>query len=194
MAFDPTLSPHYKVLQFSTHPYSRCLTYVDFFSSKERGWINSEVFWLAFSQYRLLERPSVFFNGALHFVSRPNSLVSFDVEELTVRTIRLPRSPDTLDVDELHYDYPGTFRRTEGKRYFKDKFIGRCQGHLYYIYSAEDHSESEIWMLQNYETGEWLLKYTIHTENIKNHPVAAGFTPHYLRFHPDTGYFYEGSR
>ena len=61
LAFDPTLSPHYKVLQFSTHPYSRGLTYVDIFSSKERRWINRKALWVTFSQYRLHERPTVFF-------------------------------------------------------------------------------------------------------------------------------------
>ncbi|XXG50542.1 hypothetical protein AAC387_Pa02g4534 [Persea americana] len=171
LAFDPSLSPHYKVVRFSSDiPCSESTIHVDIFSSKERKWIDPKVLPETLSLFKLHYSDSVFMNGALHFIIPPNNtLYSFDVEELSGRTIKLPKSPSTFDI---HY-------------------FGKCQDHLFYINSAYDHAEMRIWMLQNLETGEWLLKHTILSEDTEKLPVAVithphdGLPPRRLTFHPN---------
>ncbi|XXG50540.1 hypothetical protein AAC387_Pa02g4532 [Persea americana] len=189
LAFDPSLSPYYKAVRFSSdNPCSKSTIYVDIFSSKERRWIDRKVFPETLSLINLRGgNDSVFMNGALHFIIRPYSLYRFDVEELSGRTIKLPKSPSTFDMDELFHESNTNCNFLErGKRYFRGKYIGKCEGHLFYIHSAHDHSEREIWMLQDFEAGEWLLKHIIRSENIeKTLNPHDGFPPYPLRFHPD---------
>ncbi|XXG50539.1 hypothetical protein AAC387_Pa02g4531 [Persea americana] len=125
LAFDPSLSPHYMVVRFSTNPLSeRNPIYVDIFSSKERRWIDRKVLPETLSLFDLRHYDSVFLDGALHFILQPNSLYRFDVEELSGRTITLPKSPSTVDIEELCHESNlngRCIRKEEGKRNFMGK-------------------------------------------------------------------------
>lgn len=167
LAFDPCKSPHYKVVRFS----SKIPTYVDIFSSRVRRWIECNVHAESgiptFSLFDMLYKDYVFMNGALHFMLQTDSLFCFHVEDVCGRTVKLPKK----------------------KKLYVSKCIGKSEGHLFY--SAYDGSEMDIWMLQNFETGEWVLKHTIRKENIEKHPVAVIPNPYYkfflspLTFHTD---------
>lgn len=165
LAFDPDQSPHYKVLRFS----GQDPVYVDIFSSKERRWIDCNVAIRAFSLLDMWFKDFIFMDGALHFLLRRDSLCSFHVEEVCIRAVKLPKA-----------------RRS----FFGGECIGKSEGHLFY--SAYDSSEMHIWMLQDPETHEWVLKHTIRKEEIEKHPVSIvpepryyPFSLHPLTFHPD---------
>lgn len=177
LAFDPQESPHYKVVRFSVprlFHHRRNYEdpeYVDIFSSKDRRWIDCNVstgrnigtFWATISS-----EDFVFVNGALHLILMCNSLYSFDVKKMFSRTVMLPK----------------------GEKSHWDKCIGKSEGRL--LVCAYDGFMIYIWMLQNFETGEWVLKHTCPGDTIEKHPAAFIPKPHGykislrpLTLHPD---------
>lgn len=120
-------------------------------------------------------RDLVFMNGALYFIIQMNLLSRFDVKELHAWTIKLP--------EKEKFKYCQTYQKIWRSSFF---------------YSAYSFSKTHIWMLQSFETGEWILKHTILKENIEKHPIAVIPNPPYcypfvlypLTFHPDLEFLF----
>ncbi|KAJ1288061.1 hypothetical protein BS78_02G060000 [Paspalum vaginatum] len=121
-------------------------------------------------------------NGALHLVvdtdgtSGPNNLVAVDAEGGTRRTIPLPRG----DVAEKDWH---------------SVFVARSQGRLHYVMcvrpphgrlSEEEPLKLLVWVLEDYDAGEWALKHTVGFPDLLGR-IACQFRVEYsvVAVHPD---------
>lgn len=120
--------------------------------------------------------------GALHLVvdtdgtSGPNNLVAVDAEGATRRAIPLPR-------------------RDVAEKDWHSVFVGRSRGRLHYVMcvrpphgrlSEEEPLRLLVWVLQDYDAGEWVLKHTVGFPELFGR-IACQFRVDYsvVAVHPD---------
>ncbi|KAL7224533.1 hypothetical protein ACSBR1_025905 [Camellia fascicularis] len=105
LAFDPSKSPHYKVVFFRP-----CYQF-DIYSSETASWKQITV-----SECEPLRDglEGVFWNGAIHWLSHEDAHFRFDVDEEKLIKPHNPPSPKILSVD-------------------KTRYFGECGGHLLLI-------------------------------------------------------------
>lgn len=88
-------------------------------------------------------------NGALHLMLETNSLFSFDVKEVAAKLL--------------------IYRRK--MCHISSNILGNLEV-VFFFFRAYDDKRIQIWMLQNFEAGEWVLKHTCYRDNMLKHPVV----------------------
>ncbi|KAG5563859.1 hypothetical protein RHGRI_000154 [Rhododendron griersonianum] len=91
LAFDPSKSPHYKVVLISMY----C---VDVYSSHDASWGHVFVADIYFTNIK-----GVFWNGAIHWLSDGNGLMRFDVDAMEMIAIPSPTKPKILSSRKILY-------------------------------------------------------------------------------------------
>ncbi|XP_058100114.1 F-box protein At5g07610-like [Magnolia sinica] len=143
LAFDPLVSPHYTLIR---RGFFRG---VDIFSSKKGMWVHYKVPKELVAHHRSPAPPAVLLNRALHMLSEHNYIVGFDLDGECFRLIPLP-SPLPRD---------------------PKKCLGVSRGYLHF--ANYDHSQLQIWMLEDYDEHKWVLKYQTNIDSlIEKHPRA----------------------
>ncbi|XXG58532.1 hypothetical protein AAC387_Pa04g0826 [Persea americana] len=176
---------HYKVIQFFTI-YGENLKvdvdsskdeveepladlYVYMYSSQTGQWVESNGCLKGMSII-LLEKPPVFFNGALLLPADPTHFVMFDVEK------------EYCEVFSLR-PYSGT------AWYIPSNCLGESQGFLNYAH--HNGSTMEVWMTHSTNSGEWILKHMINLDDIEFPESSEDSNPiteeplDILAFHPN---------
>ncbi|CAL5090953.1 unnamed protein product [Urochloa decumbens] len=140
LIFDPDASSEFKLLQlWHVIEDAGVRTY----SSESGAWSYRESEWM----YLVIRFSAggAFVNGMFHFVVPRNNndkdqIVVIDAEGKTRKIIQMPQNSGFL------------------------AFVGLSQGHLHCIKSQmREVTELSIWVLEDYDTGEWVLKHTVST-------------------------------
>jgi hypothetical protein len=166
LAFDPAVSSHFHLIHFwkkgldeEVEPLEDQVSVLSVcaYSSETGTWSQSQIDWNEQGQLEgwrhqgILSYDTsqyVFFNCVLHvilFGFDHVQIVALDVQGRTQRMITMPAA-------------------AEGRCWKYKGYIGHSQGRLHYINNEVDaHDQScelSIWVLQDYDRQEWLLKDT----------------------------------
>ncbi|MBA0878328.1 hypothetical protein Goshw_008195 [Gossypium schwendimanii] len=157
LAFDPSKSPHYKVICIRNYDPELLDHYqVEIYSSKTGPWRPSGRPFVAPSNLQF--ENGVFWNGAIHWVSDWGDSLCFDVEEEQMRDIPMPSG----DGDVRLY------------RYF-----GESGDHLHLVeVYGSDNLQFDVYEMERDRSG-WFVKYQVDLN-----PVAAAF-PEMVRGYAD---------
>ncbi|XP_077226828.1 F-box protein At5g49610-like isoform X2 [Tasmannia lanceolata] len=143
LAFDPHISPHYKVICIMVLSSSESLFGFQIFSSETGIWLQSKMFERPCAPYNTFNmRRTVFLNGVGFFLSL-NHVIEFDVEEESFREILLP---ENISIQ---------------------RDICVSGGFLHYC--AHYENQVRIWVFKkchNSPAGEWILKKSIRVKTI----------------------------
>jgi len=161
LAFDPAVSSHFHLICFQEKGLDEedevLVLSMCAYSSETGTWSQSQINWNEQGQLEgwrhqcHLSYQHAFFNGILHlllFGFDHDQIVALDVQGKTQRMITIPAA-------------------AEGRRWNYNGYIGHSQGRLHYINNevdAHDYKqryELSIWVLQDYDKQEWLLKDTV---------------------------------
>ncbi|GMP36165.1 hypothetical protein CsSME_00008374 [Camellia sinensis var. sinensis] len=144
LAFDPSKSPHYKVLLFS---YSNV---------NDGHWVEIEIYSSQTSSWKHISVPeprgvrfmfSVFWNRAIHGISYANVHARFEVEEEKLIQTPMPRNPKIYSYDKIRY-------------------FGECGGDLLLIQTPQ-HCAMGFRILQmRRDYCEWIVKYRVNLRPI----------------------------
>lgn len=137
---------------------------ISIYSSETGAWSHKGNIWS--SELKVDDSKGVFLNGMLHLMTYDFKILAVDTEGKTWRTIPLL---ETMRV-ENPFGAPLSF-------------IGQSQGRLYYINMRDvNTSILLVWILEDYDSGEWIFKYSISASQL--------FGKKGLRFEQD--YFFIG--
>ncbi|KAM0917459.1 hypothetical protein ACQ4PT_009495 [Festuca glaucescens] len=166
LGFDPAVSSHFHLFSM-LEDVEGYITGVDIYSSKVGAWSHSENGWG--DDVALYDR-SVFLNGMLHFISLDSTIVAVDREGKSWRTIPLL---DTMGAENIWN--------------LNAAFIDQSQGRLHYLNVRErDASTLSVWILENYQSGEWNFKYNISTSQLFGYKgLINGGQYTLIAIHPD---------
>jgi hypothetical protein len=120
---------------------------VNIYSSETGAWSRKGKGWA--DELHLVGKGTVFLSGMLHMLTYDFKILAVDTEGKTWRTIPLLESMIVLCV------WKGP-----------EAFIGQSQGRLYYINmrtsdpSKYSTSKLSVWVLEGFESGEWIFKYS----------------------------------
>ncbi|CAO2188820.1 unnamed protein product [Urochloa humidicola] len=162
LIFDPAASSEFKLLQLCHDMGDAALRS---YSSETGVWSCKASEW-EYSAIRF-SVGSAFVNGMLHFVvpciDNKDRIVVIDAEGKTRKIIQMPENSGFL------------------------ASVGLSQGHLHCIKShVKETTELSVWVLEDYDTGEWVLKHTVSTLDLfgrTNCKLYLHFTV--VAFHPD---------
>ncbi|GFY80906.1 hypothetical protein Acr_01g0007150 [Actinidia rufa] len=150
LAFDPSKSPHYKVVLVSyddSYLVSPGTFYdIDIYPSKTASW----------KHMRLTAPPGVsylrrvFWNGAIHWMSQENIHIRFDVDAENLMGTALPSIPRILSEKQIRY-------------------FGECGGDLLLIQTRMCHAMKFRILTMDKDCSRWNVKYWV---NLK--PVISG--------------------
>ncbi|WOH11264.1 hypothetical protein DCAR_0830745 [Daucus carota subsp. sativus] len=138
LAFDPSKSPHYKVLICGSPPdLSTDHGQFQIYSSKTGSWrASGHPFNLTCKADKLAWRNSVFFNGCIHWISNLEYGCSyFNLDEERLHT--MPRPPVGQDF-----------------------FVGVSQNHLHVIEACPRDNSVQVYDMK-YDYSGWLVKYKV---------------------------------
>ncbi|CAN6180742.1 unnamed protein product [Urochloa humidicola] len=157
LAFDPAVSSHFHLVQFQVDVGDNFLS-VHAYSSETGAWTDNQIDekgeegllegWHQFSFLLGNSQPCRFVNGFLHlivYVPKQNKIVVVDVQGKARRTMPVP-----------------------GRGMF---YFGESQGKLHYmtrekLNAGEREYKLSIWVLQDYDAHEWVLKGTVNTNDV----------------------------
>ncbi|XP_044445766.1 F-box protein At5g07610-like [Triticum aestivum] len=155
LGFDPALSSHFHVFELVVeHNYSQDtdLSGVAVYSSETGEWVYKEERWIGEATWLAGRHSStaVFLDGLLFFSA-------FD-----------PDLYDCVAAVDTKGETWMKFRAPSGQ--VDDGFIHLSQGHLHFANFQRDNDGVAIrfvvYVLENYQTGEWILKHGIETSNM----------------------------
>jgi len=137
LGFDPAVSSHFHAVEY-VEDEDEYITGVDIYSSKTGSWSSSESEWS--DNARLCDGSrSVFLNGIMHSLVFMNEIVAVDMEGKRRRTIHTPPSDNF-------------------------GFIRQAHGHLlFFDMDPNEANKLSVWILEDYGTNEWVVKYRIST-------------------------------
>ncbi|CAN6165419.1 unnamed protein product [Urochloa humidicola] len=162
LAFNPSVSPHFNLVQFQLEQNEKPLS-VHAYSSETGAWSDNQIGeqgeegqlegWRGFILLLGNPQKSPFVNGFLHLVvvhQDQIKIVAVDVQGKARRMIPLPHVPD---------------------RSFWMCYIGESQGQLHCMTQAtlnarEGKYKLSIWVLQDYDAQEWVLKGTVNSHEV----------------------------
>ncbi|XP_039137409.1 uncharacterized protein LOC120274939 [Dioscorea cayenensis subsp. rotundata] len=141
LTFDPNVSFHFTLLRLEAHYRNYCLKFAKY-SSRTRTWTCHKVSTEPSDYFFLRNGGKVYLNGVLHMVSSQKYLLSIDLETLVCRRIKMPAMI-----------YSGV--------------LGKSQRRLHYALAMVQKGVKEIsvWMLEDSEKGERVLKYRVAMES-----------------------------
>ncbi|XP_077226827.1 F-box protein At5g07610-like isoform X1 [Tasmannia lanceolata] len=170
LAFDPHISPHYKVISILVSSSSRSIFGFRIFSSETGIWLKSKMFEPPFASYKGYgTKGTVSLNGVV-FVLSANNIIEFDVEEGSFREIQVPEPFREIQVRENI-----SFLR------------GICVSGGFLHYLAHSENQLRIWVFMkchNSPAGEWILKKSILVKTITE-TVHNDIELPPVVFHPD---------
>uniref|UniRef100_A0A453R210 F-box protein At3g26010-like beta-propeller domain-containing protein n=2 Tax=Aegilops tauschii TaxID=37682 RepID=A0A453R210_AEGTS len=111
------------------------------YSSETGGWTSMQSQCNGGRTYQVGDLESTLLNGIMHFPTRSSSIVTVDMERNAWRRIKMPPG--------LPNNYGGAS-------------IGQSQGRLHVWEEDQDGCQLSIWVLENYDSGQWTLKCTIN--------------------------------
>ncbi|TXG70571.1 hypothetical protein EZV62_005506 [Acer yangbiense] len=159
LAYDPSKSPHYKVICVRGYENSEEGYFqIEIYSSKIGFWRKSRFSGIFTAHYETKFGIGMFWNGALHWISPWDGSLYFDVDEEKVHDLPMPA---------IHANYRRSFR------YFGES---RDHLHLIEIYGPCTALFNVYEMERNYSG--WIVKYRVDLL-----AVAAAF-PEMVRSHP----------
>ncbi|RCV44199.1 hypothetical protein SETIT_9G354900v2 [Setaria italica] len=147
--FDPAISPYFYVFQITDEDDDYgYIDGVNIYSPETGAWSRNKNGWG--NELHLVDRGAVFLNGMLHLLTYDFKILAVDTQGKRWRTIPL------LETMTVSCFWKGP-----------EAFIGQSQGLLYYInMRAGDTSKLSVWILEGYDSGEWIFKYSINTSQI----------------------------
>jgi F-box interacting protein len=169
LGFDPTVSPHFTVFLIVCKDYyhNDPVIGVEIYSSETGVWTYKESEWDNGTVVGNTSK-SVFFDGVMHFTTSGSSLVTVDKEGKTWRKIPTP-------YQTLH------------------TYIGVSQGHLYSVNHDRSGHKIAVWVLEDYDSGQWILKYTFSTYDLPE-PLFLQLQPYnimvIIAVHPERNLIY----
>ncbi|MED6205895.1 hypothetical protein PIB30_022027 [Stylosanthes scabra] len=148
LAFDPSKSPHYKVVCVGEEKGDKSCQ-IEIYSSNKESWRASSCDFVT-APYGTNLYGDLFYNGAIHWLSSfESTLMSFNVDEEQIRDTTLPRKPDNNN-DNVIAGQWGTIR------YF---VACRDQLHLIDIYGPRTLKFDVFEMANDYSS--WFVKYQV---------------------------------
>ncbi|XP_077219590.1 F-box protein At5g07610-like [Tasmannia lanceolata] len=172
LAYDPAISPHYKVIFLWPYRDDNYIS-LDIFFSDSGKWVKSKMFCDIYNVFPMDSKHDVFLDGTLYMVAKNSKrycMVGMDLKEETCRRIEFPMGEDNYGL------------------------LGTCRGCLHY--AKCDNSRLRIWMLKDRYSSEWVLKHETSMKSLVeklskpfcyhsyHHP---SFYP--IGFHPDIEIF-----
>ncbi|OMO52198.1 hypothetical protein COLO4_37361 [Corchorus olitorius] len=155
LAFDPTKSPHYKVvcvrrvadgdLKFSDTWDSKYVKrQIEIYSSQTRSWRLSGNAFTAHSN--TIFREGVFCNGAIHWINYgDHSILYFNIDDEKLGQLPLPKLPPNI-------------RSGYGTKYMT--YLMECRGHLHHIGTCLPPTELKVQEMESDYSG-WIVKYHV---------------------------------
>ncbi|CAL5376444.1 unnamed protein product [Camellia sinensis] len=144
LAFDPSKSPHYKVILFSS-------SYVN-----NGRWVEIEIYSSQTSSWKHISVPdprgvpfmfSVFWNGAIHCITYANVHVRFEVEEEKFIQTPMPRNPKIISPDKIRY-------------------FGGCGDDLLLIQTPQPCAMGFSVLQMHRDYCGWIVKYRVNLRSI----------------------------
>ncbi|XP_022737367.1 F-box protein At5g07610-like [Durio zibethinus] len=138
LAFDPSKSPHYKVVFVRSSKTSPDLYQLEIYSSETHLW--------SFSREipKFKYRQGVYCSGAIHWISNYESLLCFDVDQESFQEMPMPEIPD---------DWNQSFKC----RYFRE-FGGRL--HLISTNGRHSTRQFDVYEMEK-DSSRWFVKYQV---------------------------------
>ncbi|OEL31288.1 hypothetical protein BAE44_0007695 [Dichanthelium oligosanthes] len=156
IVFDPAISLHFHLFNFRQNDYLGVIE-ARTFSSEARVWINCTSKqgqwqegggWKQWLKGRATFMGNTFVNGMLHFIVFHRGMEKYQIAGVgwEGKTCRVISWPDKHGSSAL--------------------FLGQSQGHLYCMSGYQEgsgfyQSGISIWVLQDYDTEEWVLKHNV---------------------------------
>ncbi|XVF54919.1 hypothetical protein PTKIN_Ptkin05aG0219300 [Pterospermum kingtungense] len=138
LAFDPSKSPHYKVVFVRSSNTSIYHYQLDIYSSETHFWsFSSEIPNINYSQ-------GVYCCGSIHWmIQNSRDLLCFDVDEERFRRIPMPEIPDDWDQPKCRY-------------------FGECQGRLLLVLTNDKHSTRlfDVYEMER-DYSRWFVKHQV---------------------------------
>ncbi|THG18949.1 hypothetical protein TEA_029298 [Camellia sinensis var. sinensis] len=149
LAFDPSKSPHYKVVlvhySFDLRGRSGSSYVIDIYSSESASWKHIRV--IAPPGHSL--RCRVFSNGAIHWMTSTNLYIRFDVDAKNLARTPMPPYPKILSNDNiLHF--------------------GECHGHLFLIQNQQVLPLRFRILKMDKDYCYWKVKYWINLRPVES--------------------------
>uniref|UniRef100_A0A5B7BZX2 Uncharacterized protein n=1 Tax=Davidia involucrata TaxID=16924 RepID=A0A5B7BZX2_DAVIN len=145
LAFDPSKSPHYKVICIRSAVTSIYYYRIDIYSSETRSWRQSgNPFTTSFD---MVLTDGVFWNGSIHWISPSGASLRFDVDLECLGTMPV---------------IPGS--RVWGERRYR--YFGESNGHLHLIeiYGTRT-TQFEVFEMER-DYSKWFVKYRVDLDDI----------------------------
>ncbi|KAM7491690.1 hypothetical protein LguiA_034611 [Lonicera macranthoides] len=144
LAFDPSKSPQYKLISvvlISRPPYAKRVR-IDIYSSDTGDWnLSVQTFSVSFTT--IFSR-GVYFNGAIHWISRSLSTYYFDVDQEHVQVMPMPPVSHELGYSSR-----------------KARYFGESSGHLHLIETNElGKIQFDVFEMERDCSG-WFVKYCV---------------------------------
>ncbi|KAJ0982142.1 hypothetical protein J5N97_010397 [Dioscorea zingiberensis] len=149
LAFDPQVSVHFTLVRLQPNRQSPCLE-LEKFSSQTHSWAKFQVSTEHDINF-LRKCRGVYFNGILHLLAARKYIVAIDLESMVCRRIEMPGTTSLI----------------------RTGLLGKSGGSLHY--AVKEKREMKVWMLKDYERGEWVSKHRVRLEVLF----------YILGFHPD---------
>jgi F-box interacting protein len=171
LAFDPAVSSHFNLVQFQVSLNEEFLS-VHAYSSETGTWSANQIDerggegqlngWCYVRFYPEKSRPHAFFKGFLHLVVRDQDqikIVVVDVQGKMRKMFPVPHGANNM--------------------LWSLSYFGESQGHLHYmsqevVDTDEGKYKLSIWVLQDYDTEEWVFKHTVDTHEVFGKYNCAG--------------------
>jgi len=163
LAFDPAVSSHFQLVEFQMHYWEDGVVSLHVYSSETGTWSQNQIDdqreqghlegWHHQFTLDTVHHQCAFVNGFLHLIvwgSDIQHILAVDVQGKARRMITVPL-PDM----------------TDGRH--GDAFVcylGQSQGHLHCMTLESDNKKLSTWVLQDYDTQEWVLKNTMCTLDV----------------------------
>nr|XP_009393491.2 PREDICTED: F-box protein At5g07610-like [Musa acuminata subsp. malaccensis] len=156
LAFDPCHSSEYRVISFTG--WIAQGSELEVFSSATGDWAQHSLHWGVDSD--TMTATLRYFAGILYVVAFPNYIVAIDLDGMRCRRIELPEPI-----------------KPEGS-------IDKSGGFLHY--TCSDGGRLKVWMLEDADGGEWVLKHSIEVATIlRQVPVKTRQQLQLLALHPE---------
>ncbi|CAD6337472.1 unnamed protein product [Miscanthus lutarioriparius] len=163
LAFDPAVSSHFHLVQFQMPDVDMEIVSLHVYSSENGTWSQNQIDeqkeqgqlegWHHQFTLEVLDFRCAFVNGFLHLIvwgpDRQHILV-VDIQGEARRMITVPGMADGNQTHNITC------------------YLGQSQGHLHCVTveSADENNDKlSIWVLQNYDTQEWVLKNTMDLDS-----------------------------
>ncbi|XBI08150.1 hypothetical protein VPH35_135929 [Triticum aestivum] len=140
LSFAPATPSRFVVFVPLDTYYAYGLSAAMIYSSETGGWTSMQS-QLDCTTYLVSDSESTFLNGIMHFPTSSSSIVTVEMKTNAWKKIEMPPR------------MPNNYGRAS---------IGQSQGRLHVWEENKEGCQLSIWVLENYDSGQWTLKCTIN--------------------------------